>query len=162
MPRLRRKPKTRRSSLITDRTIDRLRTGCNFWFVEGEELNDEELHQAWSQIGGEILQEWVREKPGQRPSGWWLFEAPEPRRLIDTGPGILGKLPDRLGQKSRETQLSYLERLDLLGPWEKEATLKRAHEEWSERNNLRCGPLPESERPDDELLLRQYDNGTYF
>jgi len=162
MPRLRRRPKTRRSPLITDRTIDRLKTGCNFWFLDGDEISEEELHQAWEEIGSEILQEWIREKPGQRPSAWWLFEAPEPRRLMDAGPGILGKLPDRLGQKGRETQLSFLERHGLLAPWEKEGALKMAIKEWNKRNDMRCSPRPESERSDDEFLLRQYDSGTYF
>ena len=55
--------------------------------------------EMWKAVGEGIVQEWAREAPGSRPSCWWEFEAPEPRR-----PG--------------EAQAEYLRRHNLLLPGE--------------------------------------------
>ncbi|TVS19296.1 MAG: hypothetical protein EA417_00900 [Gammaproteobacteria bacterium] len=36
----------------------------------------------WRAAGEAILRAWVARRPGRRPHGWWLVEAPEPRRRV--------------------------------------------------------------------------------
>jgi hypothetical protein len=33
------------------------------------------LHEAWLHFGTAITEEWIAERPGERPFGWWLFYA---------------------------------------------------------------------------------------
>src|SRR5262249_38366366 len=54
---------------------------------------------AWNELRAEILDEFIANNPGHRPWAWWQFDAPEPRR-------------------QPETDLAYLERLNLLVPSE--------------------------------------------
>lgn len=47
------------------------------WFrVDGEAA----LRDAWERFGVEIVARWAIDRAGTRPSLWWKFEAPEPRR----------------------------------------------------------------------------------
>lgn len=73
------------------------------WFFENEPpAHDSAEHHAyaevflshgeaalWRQHREELLEEWVREHPGTRPPGWWLYEAPkdELRRVLP-GQGV--------------------------------------------------------------------------
>ena len=42
--------------------------------------------EQWDKYKGEILENWIKSNPGTRPSYWWQFEAPAPRkRLGGTG-----------------------------------------------------------------------------
>lgn len=63
-------------------------------------LFGEPLPPAWAEVRDELLPQWIREKPGTRPFGWWRDEAPELR-----GEG--------------ETELDYLRRHGLLTSAEK-------------------------------------------
>lgn len=58
-----------------------------------------QLREAWEYAREELLAEWIRESPGTRPPGWWLFDAPERRR-------------------EGEEEAAYLDRLGLLTPEE--------------------------------------------
>lgn len=92
MPRVRRIAKRRYSS-YGPQHIRQLKTGHDFFgdaFGSDQRLNGkvdiEAMHEAWEQLGDEILAEWIMENPGSRPFAWWLFSAPEPRRQrIDGG-----------------------------------------------------------------------------
>lgn len=35
-----------------------------------------ELRKLWRRVRGELLEKWIRQKPGTRPRCWWRFEAP--------------------------------------------------------------------------------------
>jgi hypothetical protein len=43
------------------------------------------VREAWAELGPEILDEFIREHPFRRPWGWWVVEAPEPRREAEEG-----------------------------------------------------------------------------
>lgn len=45
-------------------------------------MAEAEIKAAWCQVRNEILDEWVRERPGTRPRVWWRYEAPGPRRRV--------------------------------------------------------------------------------
>ena len=81
-------------------------------------------------LRGELLPSWIQSRPGTRPRGWWLFDAPGRRERIDNEvhphdkPGadpqrrlFMGK-PARVGTEDRtavyETQESFLRRHSLL------------------------------------------------
>lgn len=36
----------------------------------------DELAAAWDQWGDDLTAEWIAERPGTRPVGWWVFAAP--------------------------------------------------------------------------------------
>jgi hypothetical protein len=38
--------------------------------------------ESWSAERDAVLREWVREHPGTRPSHWWRYDSPEPRRRV--------------------------------------------------------------------------------
>lgn len=82
MPRTRRKAKRKRAELLSPRTIRRLEIGFDFGLLPGDPLDEDQLREAWGQIGGEITAAHIEENPGTRPRHWWAYDAPEPRRLI--------------------------------------------------------------------------------
>jgi hypothetical protein len=48
--------------------------------------NGQSLQDTWRDYASEVLDDWIIERPGTRPSLWWEFTAPEPRqRLGGTG-----------------------------------------------------------------------------
>lgn len=61
------------------------------------------LRAEWSERGDELTREHIHAQPGSRPRGWWLFDAPEPRRprigTMRLKPGIDGDatVPSRAG-----------------------------------------------------------------
>jgi hypothetical protein len=50
-----------------------------FWWGRGELLT---IRAAWDAVGLDITAEWSVERPGTRPSCWWQYEAPGPRRRL--------------------------------------------------------------------------------
>lgn len=91
MPRLVRRSKFRRMPASSSgRVTHNLRTGQDWWWLDASlggcsdpPIDDDILRAAWSEVGGEILAEWIAENPGTRPAGWWSFSAPERRRRIN-------------------------------------------------------------------------------
>ena len=67
-------------------------------FLEGGEW----AARLWREFGAMITERHIRKHPGSRPWGWWKYDAPQPRN------------------SSAETQLAYLQRLNLLTEEEKE------------------------------------------
>ena len=146
MPRKRRR-RRRPGQLATAKAIllgeprlapDPLGVFCGF-----VKLADDELAAAWAEHGEAWLPEYVEARPGNRPPGWWRYEAAEPRRIEDEGnmdprnvaewrehlgrASAFGKAtPDRAWRDDRpdfpiyETQIDYLIRLDLLMVGEEE------------------------------------------
>jgi len=53
-----------------------------FW---GNLPYEESEQGVWDQIRDEVLEAYVREHPGRRPSAFWRFDAPEPRRKVAGG-----------------------------------------------------------------------------
>jgi len=43
--------------------------------IGGGPRRDRELIKLWRCYGPALVSQWVREHPGTRPAGWWLFEA---------------------------------------------------------------------------------------
>jgi hypothetical protein len=106
-------------------------------------LDLDAVRTAWSELGPEILDEFVAAHPYQRPWGWWVAEAPEPRREAEDGddadPCIFGTprwwaeyregSPTQLlppGQLC-ESQRAYLVRLGLLTVEERELIRRERH-----------------------------------
>jgi hypothetical protein len=52
------------------------------------------VRDMWAAMGADIVAEWAQEHPGSRPSCWWRYAAPEPRRRL-SGRGE-PSWPDRL------------------------------------------------------------------
>lgn len=66
------------------------------WFFPDDELEDEhKVRGLWEANRMQLLADWILEKPGTRPWGWWRFDSPaELRRRIG---GIGTALTERLG-----------------------------------------------------------------
>ena len=98
--------------------------------LDGEAFRDEAHRRAvWEQHGAEIIEDYVLMYPGRRPSAWWNYEAPEPRRKADgmilTNHGDWRRhhgcsAGDQGTQNKYETEPHYLRRLGLLGEDEAE------------------------------------------
>jgi len=92
---------------------------------------------AWEDLRGDLLPEFIAKNPGQRPAAWWEFDAPERRRCV-SGPHPhdahdWGDCPKSLwygkprtwqslecSQAEYESQVDYLARHGLLTPAERE------------------------------------------
>ncbi len=130
--------------------IDQLRHGHDFFsdgtaFGREDEFDAELAKACWDELGEAVTNEHIEAKPGSRPWAWWLFEAPEPRRLVagepGEGDGYLESWPDghqppwySYGKPNRlhapftaayEPQEDYLDRLGLLTPDERHALAVR-------------------------------------
>jgi hypothetical protein len=52
-----------------------------------------EQHELWDAYGGEVVLQWIQERPGTRPSLWWEYTAPkQPKR--DKDGYFSGRLPE--------------------------------------------------------------------
>jgi hypothetical protein len=80
-----------------------------------DENDDESIRELWEALRNDIIEQHTRRRPGQRPSAWWRFEAPEPRRTVE-----LIDEDDGEPYEAEESQREYLTRLNLLTPIEKE------------------------------------------
>jgi hypothetical protein len=80
-----------------------------------DENDDDSIRALWSEFHDEILEQHTRRRPGTRPSAWWRYEAPEPRRTVE-----LIDEDDGEPYEAEESQREYLTRMDLLTPIEKE------------------------------------------
>ena len=73
MPRKRRNPKQRHTEVHdVIRAYFHEERRHTFFYSSAE------IAAAWSQIGDEIVDDWIRDKPGTRPTMWWRLSAPEP------------------------------------------------------------------------------------
>jgi len=45
------------------------------------------MRELWAQFGGDVLREWAETRPGERPSLWWEYSAPERQRQRIGGTG---------------------------------------------------------------------------
>ena len=54
---------------------------------------DAEEADVWAKWGAGVLERWIKERPGSRPSLWWKYQAP---RLPAAGTGTFfdGKIPE--------------------------------------------------------------------
>lgn len=113
---------------LDDRVREKLTTGLDWPFLEGFERTDAELREVWHEHRGSLLTAWLREKPGTRPAGWWMFDAPrEPRRRVGGVGTPLKDAPLHFGIPSQfeddyhftnppryEAECDYLQRHNLL------------------------------------------------
>jgi hypothetical protein len=54
-------------------------------FIEGF-ASIEVMADTWDYFADEVLELWVQHYPGTRPHAWWVFDAPEHRRIVDQPP----------------------------------------------------------------------------
>src|SRR5688572_9704602 len=54
-------------------------TARDDWYPHGMRLMDGKppLRDVWGEHRDVILERWIRERPGTRPTCWWRFDAPE-------------------------------------------------------------------------------------
>ena len=108
-----RRSQTNRLAPLTDDQTMHLLIGWCFNSVKYRGLDfpfedEEHRRQLWEHnrdflIDKDVGNQWLyTRRPGTRPAGWWDYEAPEPRRDL-------------------ESEEDYLRRLDLLFPGEDEA-----------------------------------------
>ena len=104
------------------------------------------LEKLWREVRGELMATWLKERPGERPHSWWLFDAPPAapgdvpetmtrhagrvichRRRVDGGaaPDAIPATWTRHGAQTTldedavvESQASFLRRHGLLSPVE--------------------------------------------
>ena len=87
MPRVMRRPHRRRSTW-GEGHIDQLLSGHGFSFTDNfgdasrGTLDTEMVREAWSDLGEELLAQWIGERPCSRPWCWWYLDARERRRRI--------------------------------------------------------------------------------
>lgn len=129
MPRLRRSA-VRGRDLTYTQAID-LITGHAFFEPFA---CDSDREAAWWSVRDEWLPDYIAEAPGTRPAAWWDYEAAEPRALL-SGPGnsafrkpdapewtrklcfgapSVHDIDDFKTPSTYETQLAFLQRLNLL------------------------------------------------
>ncbi|HKB34818.1 MAG TPA: hypothetical protein VKD72_00080 [Gemmataceae bacterium] len=117
-----------RPTLDTPRTRERLLTGHDWSFREGQFLDDDAVADAWELLREPLLAEHIAAHPGSRPWGWWRFDAVEARRQLLPGPESVGA--EQWFGKPRcykgippdgmfESERAYLTRLDLLSDAER-------------------------------------------
>lgn len=53
--------------------------GIEFYLLAG---NEAAVRALWRRQRDVVLAQWTREHPGTRPTLWWRFNAPEPRRRL--------------------------------------------------------------------------------
>ena len=90
--------------------------------------SQEKIKNMWNSFRDDILADWIKQKPGSRPHGWWTHDSPGLRRRIgekksdDFHPGevyVRGILVHEKGVHY-ESQAEYLSRINLLFPGERE------------------------------------------
>ena len=112
MPRKRRNSKARRSE-VPDLIREYFREERKHTFFHG----NAEIAAAWNQIGDEIVEDWIRDRPGTRPMVWWRLSAPEPGRTTDGGGGP-GRAPEfldiQIAAPPAAEQAAFLRRHGLL------------------------------------------------
>lgn len=96
--------------------------------ISGFDINDlAPIREFYNTYKEQILDKWRKQdRPGERPWAWWQLEAPEPLKVVETRtiPSIeFNYKNEHVVTKERtfdvkETQLQYLQRLNLLEPWE--------------------------------------------
>lgn len=90
----------------------------------------DELELAWDQWGTDITAEWISERPGTRPVGWWVFAAPHVIESLAHGDvedwRRKSTWRERLyqGSPSEKQQAHLLRSHDLMGPEELRAVQK--------------------------------------
>ena len=141
MPRKRREPKYRHRASHISRALFEYYTFDDFQATFNTEPDEDmkrwmffDWHREpllWLDVADEAVEEWTRHYPGTRPRRWWLFSAPELRRI--TGPftvingagrcqptGIpYGSPTDPTRLPKVESEAGFLERLGLWLPGER-------------------------------------------
>jgi hypothetical protein len=88
--------------------------------VFADVLPEPNLRTAWRTYGAEITEAYAQSNPGQRPTCWWRWEAPEKERRVLAEPETLGTDPRAEETAYVESEAAYLRRHDLLLPGEAE------------------------------------------
>jgi len=82
MPTIRHKQRATRRGEDREYLRQTLLTGRDFF----DHYTDAELREAWRSWRGDLLADWIAERPGTRPWAWWRYDAPERRQRIDGKP----------------------------------------------------------------------------
>ena len=85
--------------------------------VFADVLPEPNLRTAWRTYGAEITEAYAQSNPGQRPTCWWRWEAPEKERRVLAEPETLGTDPRAEETAYVESEAAYLRRHDLLLAW---------------------------------------------
>ena len=80
-------------------------------------FDDPEIIDAWQQLEGEIVEQWILTRPGSRPRAWWRLSAPKPGRQTI---GRRNRMCVPCAPPSPADQRRFLRRHKLLLPGEEE------------------------------------------
>jgi hypothetical protein len=98
MPRLNRRG-LRRKSNITPGTVEYLRSGHWFGFLDGVSddaiPSEEDAREAWESVRDELIAQHAAEAPGSRPAAYWRWDAKRPEGMSEreylTSHGLLSE-----------------------------------------------------------------------
>ena len=130
MPRISRRIKRRRRpTKYTARHIRDLETGRADFFGDLFGGDFGTRADAWRELKGTILANWIAEHPGTRPWGWWEFDTPARRERADgkLNPFDREDYPENLKTLSFGAPHNHLTREDLEADYETEADFLRRH-----------------------------------
>ena len=122
MPTIRRRTPPRRGTAVLDSWLE---FGLTYGAFNLQSID--ELETAWQIHGEQLLNNYVQQRPGQRPWGWWQFEAKHSRREVNA-PLVRGK---GLQESKRGGVVLLTDRKGGLVPWlESEAEYLSRHHLW--------------------------------
>ena len=165
MPTTRRRRGRGRLEEIEDSPVEFLVTGS--WRGEEDHWLDQftvteaEIAAAWRELGADLTAAWVRDHPGSRPAGWWMFNAPEPRRRLggtgepfedafERGLPEFWLTVDANDPPTFEAEPTYLARLGLLSASER----RRLKAEAFEPEVIAVEPEDDDAAEDDQQTLQ--------
>ena len=152
--------------LIDGHLIPEEEGGIGGWLHFLDDLPD--FRDVWAEIRDEAVARYIKQRPGTRPKGWWLYDAPELRRKLEGAGEVVGPdgeagygVPDVIlfrervidGEEYRfrcnagvckiESEAAYLRRLKLLTPAERKRLTAKDYK-----------PVEMEFLAEDELLFR--------
>lgn len=86
MPRPTRRSKSRRAKHGEEMEQHLLTGHCLMSLIDPDYFTDDEVKEAWQELKGALLPDFVRQNPGHRPWAWWHIEmAGKRRERVDGG-----------------------------------------------------------------------------
>lgn len=113
--------KRRPETVLSDDVRRILETGTDLFGPRlSEDESREKFRGAWRRHGARVTRDFVRRHPGQRPWGWWVFEAPAPRLIAPEPDGVRWRNWEERSLFQRLLDTTFLYKHGLMGAEEHE------------------------------------------